>query len=555
MTQTPSYQELQARIDYLENRVRKLSEEKANLYLILHMVELLNPIAGVESLLESLMSALCSSLGGTNVEIYYLDEGDIHYANLSGERRIIDNIDDKLVAEVFRHHIFIEQPTDMSHTMLVNNAKPVACSWVMPLLVGSELLGVIKMSNLLGSAQMRNYLSPFFSHMALLLSNEIKTRIAQTANKAKSNFLATMSHEIRTPLNGILGMAQLQTLPDCAPDKHLECARTILSSGQTLLTLLNDVLDLSKIEANKLELVYSAANPRQIINHVVSLFAESAHQKHLQLSATWTGPSEQCYQMDQNRVRQMLSNLVNNAIKFTDQGLIVIEAREVKRDGQQAELEFSVSDQGIGIAVDQQRLLFKAFTQVDGGSTRRYAGTGLGLSIVLRFTELMHGKTGVDSKPGEGARFWFRIPCNIAACLPINGIFESKTLAQIEPDLATHISDAAQPPLPQTLVSKPNDAASITARLDLRYEDRTVMFDNLEIGRALDELDRLLVKNMFGAIAQFKVLENLLKGSELSAHFSAIGQLINEMKFEQAHSQLHALLANLRREVKTEHHE
>lgn len=518
MTQVPPDQALQDRVAYLEGRLRKVSEEKANLYLILHLVELLNPLAGVEGLLQSLMSALCGSLGGTNVEIYYFDEGDIHYANLFGERRIVERIDDLLVAGVFKSRKFVEQPTDISHTLLVNDALPVACTWVMPLLVGSDLLGVIKMSDLLGSAQMRDYLTPFFSHMALILSNEIKTRIAETANKAKSSFLATMSHEIRTPLNGILGVAQLLTMPGCSPDQHRQHARTILSSGQTLLALLNDVLDLSKIEANKFELVYSEVNPQQTVDDVLLLFAESAHRKNLAMTAVWMGSAGHYYRIDPLRVRQMLTNLVSNAIKFTDQGFVRIEAREVLCDGAQAKLEFSVTDSGVGIITDKQHLLFKPFSQIDGSSTRYYGGTGLGLSIVQRFAELMRGEVGVDSKPGQGARFWFRISCD-------------------------RVDAAAKPQLERQAAEVPVSSAGRDA-VDSRAE-RECFIRNQEIGPVLDELDQLLAKNMFSAVNQLNVLQKMLEGSVLAPRFTAIGQLVNEMKFEQARSRLLQLRSEL----------
>ena len=519
MSQVPSYRELQDRIAYLEGRLRKVSEEKANLYLILHLVELLNPLAGVEGLLQSLMSALCGSLGGTNVEIYYLDEGDIHYANLFGERRVVERIEDTLVAEVFEHRKFVEQSTDIAHTLLVNEALPVACSWVMPLLVGSELLGVIKMSDLLGTAQMRDYLSPFFSHMALILSNEIKTRTAETANKAKSSFLATMSHEIRTPLNGILGMAQLLTMPDCNPDRHQQYIRTILSSGQTLLALLNDVLDLSKTEANKFELVYSEVNPQHTLDDVLLLFAETAHQKNLAMTAAWMGTAEHRYLIDRLRVRQMLTNLVSNAIKFTDQGFVRIEVREMACDGRQAKLEFSVIDSGVGIAVDKQRLLFKPFSQIDGSSTRHYGGTGLGLSIVRRFAELMQGEVGVDSNPGRGARFWFRISCDRV--------------------------DAASSPQPEPQPADIPVKSVGQDAVDTRVEEAAFFRNHPNIGPILDELDRLLAKNMFNAVNQFNILQNLLAGSVVAPRFTAIGQLVNEMKFDQARSRLQQLRSEL----------
>ncbi|MDD2761328.1 MAG: hypothetical protein PHH11_13690, partial [Methylomonas sp.] len=140
MTQVPSYQDLQQRVANLESRVRRLSEDKANLYLTLHMVDLLNPVAGVDSFLESLMQALCGSLGGTDIEIYYLDEGAIHYANLGGVRRILDTIHDEHINQVFEHHRFIELPSDAQRTLLKGNEAAVACTWIMPLVVGHELL-------------------------------------------------------------------------------------------------------------------------------------------------------------------------------------------------------------------------------------------------------------------------------------------------------------------------------------------------------------------------------------------------------------------------------
>jgi hypothetical protein len=238
----------------------------------------------------------------------------------------------------------------------------------------------------------------------------------------------------------------------------------------------------------------------------------------------------------------MLSNLVNNAIKFTDQGFVRIEAREVTRDGQQAELEFSVTDSGIGIAVDKQRLLFKAFSQIDGSSTRHYGGTGLGLSIVQRFAELMQGETGVESNTGQGARFWFRTTCNIidnsAAILqpPLSKIKIADLL--IEPIEYAHFQRT-----PDTLVEQ--DAITAQSEVEIQANEQDFIRSHVEIGPVLDELDLLLSKNMFNAVSQFKVLQKLLEGSAIAQRFTAIGQLVNEMKFEQAHIQLQQLRSAL----------
>ncbi len=232
---------------------------------------------------------------------------------------------------------------------------------------------------------------------------------AEAANRAKSAFLATMSHEIRTPMNGILGMAQLLLQPALPEDEKQEYVRTILNSGQTLLSLLNDILDLSKIEAGKLEIQPATFAPAQMLHEISLLFAGSAQEKQLTLSAVWSGPDDEHYRADPMRLRQMLANLINNAIKFTATGEVRVSGSRLKEAGDEAILEFAVTDSGIGIPLEKQKLLFRPFTQADSSTTRQFGGTGLGLSIVSRLAELMGGEVGVDSTPGQGARFWFRI--------------------------------------------------------------------------------------------------------------------------------------------------
>ncbi|MDP1525774.1 MAG: ATP-binding protein [Rhodocyclaceae bacterium] len=232
---------------------------------------------------------------------------------------------------------------------------------------------------------------------------------AEAANLAKSAFLATMSHEIRTPMNGILGMAQLLLLPGLSEEERIEYARTVHNSGQTLLRLLNDILDLSKVESGKLELSLAAFSPRQIADESIALFVEHAHAKSLVIEVTWRGADGQRYMGDAVRLRQMVANLISNAIKFTAQGFVRLQVAEVERKGNRALLEFSVSDSGIGIPADRQALLFKPFSQADSSTTREYGGTGLGLSIIRSLAKLMGGTVGVESEVGKGSRFWFRI--------------------------------------------------------------------------------------------------------------------------------------------------
>ena len=208
---------------------------------------------------------------------------------------------------------------------------------------------------------------------------------------------------------GILGMAQLLQMPGLSEEDREDYAKTIVSSGQTLLGILNDILDMAKIESGRLELENLRFEPAQLVREISWLFSEQAHAAGLDIVANWNGPADAAYQGDPLRLKQMLSNLVSNAIKFSTQGTVRIDACQSAIAGEAATLVFAVSDDGIGIPADKLALLFQPFSQMDASTTRKYGGTGLGLSIVRNLAEMMGGEVGVDSEEGQGARFWFRI--------------------------------------------------------------------------------------------------------------------------------------------------
>jgi PAS domain S-box-containing protein len=239
---------------------------------------------------------------------------------------------------------------------------------------------------------------------------EQAVRLAQSGTRAKSEFLATMSHELRTPMNGILGMAQLLMTPTVSEAQRVEFAGIILRSGQALLGLLNEILDLSRIEAGKLELSHEAFLPDQLVDEAVGLFREAARLKGLSLSVDRTALPTAAFLGDRTRLRQMLVNYLDNAVKFSKRGGITVTARECGSGG----LEFAVADSGIGFTVEQQHRLFQPFSQVDSTLTREHGGSGLGLSIVARLAERMGGQFGAESQPGTGSRFWFRVPARRA---------------------------------------------------------------------------------------------------------------------------------------------
>jgi len=229
---------------------------------------------------------------------------------------------------------------------------------------------------------------------------------AEIANRAKSEFLANMSHEIRTPMNGVLGMAEL-LMRTSLSDKQHQFAETIRNSGEALLSIINDILDFSKIESGKMELENIPLDLHDLISEAAELFATSAHDSGLELLVNIDQSVPRMVVGDPARLRQILLNLVSNAVKFTEQGEIVITVNVAERTGDRLMARFCVRDTGIGIPEGAQEKIFEAFSQVDGSTTRRYGGTGLGLTIVRQLVELMDGNISVESLPGAGSCFSF----------------------------------------------------------------------------------------------------------------------------------------------------
>jgi len=306
---------------------------------------------------------------------------------------------------------------------------------------------------------------------------------AESANRAKSRFLATMSHEIRTPMVGILGMTELLSRTELH-DRQRSLAETAYKSSEALLSILNDLLDFSKIEAGKLELESVDFDIGQVLDGVVELFSQNARGKNLELICDVDPEMPTALRGDPARLRQVMMNLVGNALKFTDQGEIIARLACYEDDGKSILVRFDVKDTGIGISEEAQQQIFDSFSQADIATTRHYGGTGLGLAIVKELVGLMGGQVDVTSRPGEGSNFGFAIRLDRQTGAPANAPCRMRPVPQ--PRNGTPVPE---PATVQVLLAEDNPDVQRLVRMHL--EIRGYHVDVVSNGReATDALDR-----------------------------------------------------------------